>query len=133
MAVGTFFSLCSPDCPKQPRTSFPFYKLFYPIVSAKVSGFMLQLLNVIEFIQLIFPQSASVRKLKVSLQLNGLKSVQTQSGLRILESLSYTKIESINRQAEWRVLNSTSRFLISDLFSRALILENQPRTSNAQN
>ena len=75
MAIGTFFSLCSPDCPKQPRTSFPFYKLFYPIVSAKVSGFMLQLLNVIEFIQLIFPQSASVRKLKVSLQLNGLKSV----------------------------------------------------------
>ena len=35
--VGTFFSL-QPDCPKQPRTSFPFYKLFYTIVSAKVSG-----------------------------------------------------------------------------------------------
>ena len=35
MAVGSFFSLCSPDCPKQPRTSFPFYKFFYPIVSAK--------------------------------------------------------------------------------------------------
>jgi hypothetical protein len=34
--LGGFF-LCSPDCPKQPRTSFPFYKLFYPIVSAKVS------------------------------------------------------------------------------------------------
>ena len=33
-----FFSLCSPDCQKQPRTSFSFYKLFYPIVSAKVSG-----------------------------------------------------------------------------------------------
>ena len=32
-----FFFLCSPDCPKQPRTSFPFYKFFYPIVSAKVS------------------------------------------------------------------------------------------------
>ena len=32
------FFLCSPDCPKQPRTSFPFYKFFYPIVSAKVSG-----------------------------------------------------------------------------------------------
>jgi hypothetical protein len=31
------FFLCSPDCPKQPRTSFPFYKLFYPIISAKVS------------------------------------------------------------------------------------------------
>ena len=33
------FFLCSPDCPKQPRTSFPFYKFFYPIVSAKVSGY----------------------------------------------------------------------------------------------
>ena len=32
------FFLCSPDCPKQPRTSFPFYKFFYPIISAKVSG-----------------------------------------------------------------------------------------------
>ena len=32
------FSLCSPDCPKQPRTSFAFYEFFYPIVSAKVSG-----------------------------------------------------------------------------------------------
>ena len=41
MAVGRFF-LCSPDCPKQPRTSFPFYKLFYPIVSAKVSGVTVQ-------------------------------------------------------------------------------------------
>ena len=35
MAVGSF--LCSPIRPKQPRTSFPFYKFFYPIVSAKVS------------------------------------------------------------------------------------------------
>ena len=32
------FFLCSPNCPKQPRNSFPFYKFFYPIVSAKVSG-----------------------------------------------------------------------------------------------
>ena len=32
------FSLCSPDCPKHPRNSFPFYKFFYLIVSAKVSG-----------------------------------------------------------------------------------------------
>jgi hypothetical protein len=30
------FFLCSPICPKQPRTSFPFYKLFYPN-SAKLS------------------------------------------------------------------------------------------------
>jgi hypothetical protein len=34
--LGGFF-LCSPDCPKQPGTSFPFYNFFYPIVSAKVS------------------------------------------------------------------------------------------------
>ncbi len=26
--LGVFF-LCSPACPKQPRTSFPFYKFFY--------------------------------------------------------------------------------------------------------
>ena len=32
------FFLCSPDCPKQPKYSFPFYKFFYTIVSAKVSG-----------------------------------------------------------------------------------------------
>ena len=24
------------DCPKQPRTSYPFYKFFYTIISAKV-------------------------------------------------------------------------------------------------
>ena len=36
MAVGSFF-LCSPDCPKQSRTSFPSYKFFYTIVFAKVS------------------------------------------------------------------------------------------------
>jgi hypothetical protein len=35
--LGIFF-LCSPNCPKQPRTSFLFYKFFYPIVSAKVSA-----------------------------------------------------------------------------------------------
>ena len=32
-----FFFLCSPDCPKQPRTSFPFYKFFYTTISAKIS------------------------------------------------------------------------------------------------
>ena len=36
MAVGIFY-LCSPSCPKQPRTSFPFYKFFYPTISAKIS------------------------------------------------------------------------------------------------
>ena len=34
MTVGSGFFLCSPELP---RTSFPFYKFFYPIVSAKVS------------------------------------------------------------------------------------------------
>ena len=38
MAVGRFFFLCSPDCPKQLRTSFLFYKFLYAIVSAKVSA-----------------------------------------------------------------------------------------------
>ena len=38
MAVGSFF-LCSPDCPKQPRTSFPLYKFFYTTISAKISVF----------------------------------------------------------------------------------------------
>ena len=35
--MGGFF-LCSPACPKQPRTSFPFYKLFYTTISARISG-----------------------------------------------------------------------------------------------
>ena len=50
-----------------------FYLFFSYQFKQTTQSFMLQLLNVIEFIQLIFPQSASVRKLKVSLQLNGLK------------------------------------------------------------
>ena len=36
--LGVFF-LWSPDCLNQPRSSFPFYKFFYTIVSAKVSGY----------------------------------------------------------------------------------------------
>ena len=32
MAVGRVFFLCSPNCPKQPRTSFPFYKFFYTTI-----------------------------------------------------------------------------------------------------
>ena len=31
------FFLCSPDCPKEPRTSFPFYKFFYPTISCRIS------------------------------------------------------------------------------------------------
>ena len=38
--LGVFY-LCSPDCPKQPKSSFPFCKLFYTIVSSKVSGLTL--------------------------------------------------------------------------------------------
>ena len=37
MAVWSFF-LCSPICPKQPRTSYPFYKLFYATISCRISG-----------------------------------------------------------------------------------------------
>ena len=37
MAVGRGFFLCSHDCPKQSRTSFPFYKLFYLTISARIS------------------------------------------------------------------------------------------------
>ena len=37
MAVGIFF-LCSPKCPKQPRTSFSFYKSFYPTISCRIFG-----------------------------------------------------------------------------------------------
>ena len=36
MAFECFF-LCSPDCPKQPITSFPFYKFFYPTISGGIS------------------------------------------------------------------------------------------------
>ena len=34
---GVFF-LCSPDCPKQPRTSFSFYNLFYTTISCRISA-----------------------------------------------------------------------------------------------
>ena len=36
--LGVFF-LCSPDCPKLPRTSFPFYKFFYSSISGKISAY----------------------------------------------------------------------------------------------
>ena len=38
--LGGFF-LCSPDCPKQPRTSFPFYTFFYQTISLKISDTIL--------------------------------------------------------------------------------------------
>ena len=38
MAVGSFFFLCSPAYPKQPRTSFLFHKFFYTIISARITG-----------------------------------------------------------------------------------------------
>ena len=37
--LGVFF-LCSPNCPKQPRTSFPFYKFFYPTISGRISDWL---------------------------------------------------------------------------------------------
>ena len=39
-AYGSFF-LCSPDCPKQPRTSFPFYKFFYDVQPSRVGSLLL--------------------------------------------------------------------------------------------
>ena len=41
MAVGSFFFLCSPVCPKQPRTSFPFYKFSYTIICSKICDYNL--------------------------------------------------------------------------------------------
>ena len=32
------FILCCPICSKQPRTSFSFYKFFYPTISGRISG-----------------------------------------------------------------------------------------------
>ena len=34
--LGVFF-LCCPDCPKQPRISFPFYKFFCTTISCRIS------------------------------------------------------------------------------------------------
>ena len=40
MAVGRlFFSAAPTVCPKQPRTSFPFYKFFYPTISGRISAY----------------------------------------------------------------------------------------------
>ena len=44
MAVGSFF-LCSTACPKQRRTSFPFYKSFYPTISARISEYNAHLIR----------------------------------------------------------------------------------------
>ena len=49
MAVGRFFFLCSPDCPKKPRTSFLFYKFFSPTISGRISA-------AIPFLQLFLPE-----------------------------------------------------------------------------
>ena len=37
MAVWIFF-LCSPDCPKQPRIEYPFYRFLYPMICGTISG-----------------------------------------------------------------------------------------------
>ena len=46
MEVGRFFFLCSHDCPKQPRTSFPFYNLFYITVSCRIYAMWWQRLEI---------------------------------------------------------------------------------------
>ena len=33
-----FFFLCSPDCPKLPRTEYLFYRFFYPMICGTVFG-----------------------------------------------------------------------------------------------
>ena len=35
--LGVFFFSAAPTSPKQPRTSFPFYKLFYTTISGRIS------------------------------------------------------------------------------------------------
>ena len=37
MAVWNFFSL-QPDCPKQPRIEYSFYKFLYPMICGTISG-----------------------------------------------------------------------------------------------
>ena len=34
-----FFSLCSPNCPKQPRIQYSFYRFLYPIICGTIFGF----------------------------------------------------------------------------------------------
>ena len=41
LLMAVFF-LCSPACPKQPRSSFPFYKFSYTFICAKICGMLLQ-------------------------------------------------------------------------------------------
>ena len=37
-----FFFLCGPDCPKQPRTSYPFYRFSHTIICSKICDSPLQ-------------------------------------------------------------------------------------------
>ena len=37
-AVWIFFSLCSPDCPKQQRIEYPLYRFLYPMICGTISG-----------------------------------------------------------------------------------------------
>ena len=34
----SFFFLCSPDCPKQPRIKYPFYRFLYLMICGTISG-----------------------------------------------------------------------------------------------
>ena len=58
MAVGSFFFFFSPNCPKQPITSFPSYELFYPFASAKVSDW-----GIVHHLTKVAHKKASLEKL----------------------------------------------------------------------
>ena len=44
MAVFKFFFLCSPDCPKQPRIEYPFYRFLYPMFFGAISEWVREIL-----------------------------------------------------------------------------------------
>ena len=45
------FFLCSPDCPKEPRTSFPSYRFFYTIICSKICDFISHIPNTFRFLE----------------------------------------------------------------------------------
>ena len=70
-----FFFLCSHDCPKQPRTSFPFYKFFYQTISGRVSAVVLYIISKDCFIfASSCPRSSSLAKRRFDLCCDGLRS-----------------------------------------------------------
>ena len=51
------FFLCSPDCPKQPRTSFPFYKFSYTIICSKICVIQITIITIVPS-KMILPHCA---------------------------------------------------------------------------